>query len=125
MTFLKKLGQILAQGTAVLMGFGPMVSALYPKTAGAIQTVESDLSQVAQIVALMEGAFQVPGSGVQKLQGATPLVAQIVLQSSMMVGHKIEKPELFKQGCQELASGMADILNALHPDGVSAQNVAA
>src|SRR4051812_21705042 len=98
MTFLKKFGEAILKGISIVTGFAPIASALYPGQAGVIQTVSNDLAQVASIIVQTEALGQALGlSGLQKLQAAVPLVEQIVLQSSVLVGHKIENEALFKQ----------------------------
>lgn len=120
LTFLKKAGQIILEGAQIFTGFAPMVSAAYPKSAGAITTISKDLSQVADAVVQAEAigqALNLPGA--QKLQAATPLVAQIIIDSSILVGKQVAQPELFKQGSQKIADGMADVLNSLHADSAT------
>jgi hypothetical protein len=43
---------------------------------------------------------------------AAPLIAQAILQSSLMAGHTLADPVLFKQGATKIADGLADVLNA-------------
>ena len=115
MKFLSILGQVLLKGTAIFTGFAPLLQATMPGQSGTIQTISKDLSQIADIVAQVEAAGQalsLPGD--QKLAMATPMVAQIIISSSMLAKHQIADPVLFKQGCSKVASGMADVLNSLH-----------
>jgi hypothetical protein len=121
MTWLKKAGLILAKVTEILIGFGPIVSSIIPgdKDDKVIQVATHELTQIAQIVTqveVMAGALSQPLPGDQKLLMATPAVAQIILQSSMMAHHKIADPVKFKAGCASIASGMADVLYALKDD---------
>jgi hypothetical protein len=121
MGWLKKAGIVLLKVTEILTGFGPVVSALIPGTTDdkIIQVTTHELSQVAAIVTQVEAmaaALTTPLPGPEKLKMATPAVAQIILQSSMMAHHKIANPDLFKQGCASVASGIADILNSLKDD---------
>ena len=114
MKFLTKLGQILLQATSIVMGFAPLAKIALPGNAGTIDTVSQDLAEVAQLVANMEAIGQVltlPGA--QKLQGVTPLVAQILLRSAIVANHKVGNPALFQQGAGKIADGMADLLNSL------------
>ena len=115
MKFLTKLGQIILKGVEIWAGFAPLVQTAFPNQAGTIQTVSNDLAQIANIVVETEAVGQALGlAGNQKLQAATPSVAQIILSSSMLANHKIANPDLFKQGCQKITDGMADVLNSLH-----------
>jgi hypothetical protein len=128
MTWLKKVGTILLKVTEIVVGFGPVITALTPtkKDDQVVAVVSDTLTQVAGIVTTVEamaGALSQPLPGTEKLKMATPLVAQIVLQSSIMVKHEIANPALFQQGCASIASGMADVLNSLK-DNVEVVNKA-
>ena len=115
MKFLTKLGQILLKGIEIYAGFAPIAQASFPGIAGPIATVSNDLSQIANIIVQVEAmgqALQLPG--VNKLIAAVPSVEQIILQSTLLVNHKIANPELFKAGATKIADGMADVLNSLH-----------
>ena len=121
MGWLKKAGIVLLKVTEIVTGFGPIISTLIPgdKDDKVIQVVTHELSQVAAIVTqaeLFAAALTPPLPGDQKLIMATPAVAQIILQSSMMVHHQIADPVKFKAGCASIASGMADVLNSLKDD---------
>ena len=115
MTFLKKLGLILLKATELIAGFGPIT---FPNNKGAVQTLVTDLSQIAQMVVTVEGigaSLNIPGN--QKLQAISPLVAQLILQANFMDGQKIKNENLFRDGAQHIAQGMAEVLNSLHEDG--------
>jgi hypothetical protein len=117
MTFLSKLGAALLKGIGIVSGLLPIVSQAFP--GGVINTVSKDLSQIAEIITSVEAAGQaLQLAGDKKLEAAAPLVAQVILQSSMLVNNKIKDPALFMAGCTKIASGMADVLNSLHEDGV-------
>lgn len=105
MTWLKKVGSLVLKITG-------LITAVVPATTGG--KLATDLDAIAQIVIAVEVMGQVLGTaGADKLKAATPLVAQIVLQSGLMAGHKIANPVLFQQGAAEIAAGMADVLNSL------------
>ncbi|HZD93514.1 MAG TPA: hypothetical protein VE133_04620 [Candidatus Sulfotelmatobacter sp.] len=120
MTFLKKLGQILLNVAGVATGIGPLISPFLGggKVAAAVSTGVNDLTQIAQLVVSIETAFAaVPGSnGAQKLQALVPLVANIISTSQAVAGKQVQNTELFMKGCTEVAQGMVDVLNAIHPD---------
>ena len=117
MTFLKKLGIILAKGVQIAAGFGPMVSAVAPKYVGNLAIVSKSLSEIAALVAQVEVMGIALGlSGAQKLEAATAAAVNIVLQSAMMVGRTIDNPALFRQGVQKVVNGVVDILNSLKDD---------
>jgi hypothetical protein len=117
MSFLKKLGQVAGTVGKVAMvaaGYGQLVETLVPGQKDKIHVISQDLAQIsviAQQVEVMGQALGLPGA--QKLTAATPLVAQVILQSSILAHHKIDNPVLFQQGCQKIADGMADVLNSL------------
>jgi len=114
MTFLSKLGAAILKFTQIVAGIAPVAEAAFPGQSVQIQTVSNDLAQIAQIVTNVEAvgqALKLPGD--QKLTGASPLVAQVILQSSMLVGHSIDDETLFQKACTEIAGGVADLLNSL------------
>ena len=114
MRFLTKLGNILLKATQIVTGFAPLAKVAMPGQADKIDVISQDLAEVAQVVSTMEvigQTLKIPGA--QKLQGVTPLVAQIILRSAIVANHKIQDPVLFQGGCQKIADGMADILNSL------------
>jgi hypothetical protein len=115
MKFLTKLGQIILKGVEIYTGFEPIAAMAFPGQADKLQVVSRDLSEIATIVTQVEGVGQaLQLAGPQKLQAAAPLVAQAILQSSILVNHTIADPVLFNQGAQKIADGMADVLNSLH-----------
>lgn len=117
MGFLKKLGTILLKGTAVVAGVGPLISNQVPAAIPVLAQVTDTLARVAGVVTQMELVGQALGlAGPDKLKGAAPAVAQVILESSLLVGRKIKDPELFKRGCTSIGSGMADVLNSLDDD---------
>lgn len=127
MTFLKKLGQYLAQGIAIFTGVWPLVSGLFGSNAKAQSTVPviiNDLTSIGQIVVQTEALIQAPGSGASKLAAAAPLVVNIVKTSELISGHKIKDETLFLQGCTDLTSAIAEILNSLDSGSVQSSGTA-
>ena len=126
MTFLSKLGKVLAtivNIAGIAAGIGPILgSFLGSKVQAGVATVAgkivNDLTAVGQTVLMAETMIQGTGTGAMKLAAATPLVAQIIQTSELVAGHKIANEALFIQGSQKVTSGVADILNALHPDAI-------
>ena len=121
MGWLKKAGLIIGQVTAAVVGLGPLITAFTPTTKddAALPVIADTLNQLAGIVTTVEamaGALTVPLPGAEKLKMATPLVAQIILSSSLMARHKIANPIIFQQGCASIASGIADVMNSLKDD---------
>lgn len=127
MTFLKKLGQILVNVAGAAAGIGPIIAPFYGsggKVDKAIDTGVNDLTSIAQLVVTIETAFAaVPGStGAQKLQALVPLVSNIISTSQVVSGKKVANSDLFTKGCTEVAQGMVDVLNAIHPDEAAHAN---
>jgi hypothetical protein len=117
MTFLKKLGQILLKATEIVAGFQPLIASTFPGVSGPVQVASRDLAQIADIIAQVEAMGQALGQpGADKLRAAAPLVAQVILQSSLLAQRQIADPMLFKVGAQKVADGMADVLNSLKDD---------
>lgn len=120
MSFLKKLGQILAKVFEIVSGVGPVLTPFLGSGAAAqtAETAVNDLTAIGQVVVQVETAIQTPGSGSVKLAAAIPLVANIVKTSELVSGHQIANESLFIQGCTELAQGVVDVLNSLSGDSV-------
>jgi hypothetical protein len=125
-SFLKKLGQVINAGGALVPVLGPLISGLAPKTAPAIQNVSDELPKIIAVVAQMEAvgqAMQLPGA--KKLELAVPMVTQILLAAPFMHGKKIQNPALFSQGAKNLTSGIVDLLNSLDEAAVETEPKAA
>jgi hypothetical protein len=119
MTFLKKLGTILANVAGIAVGIGPIIQPfLGSGKAGAVAgTVVNDLTQIGSLVAVLESAGVSSNlTGPQKLQALIPLVANIVKTSELVSGKKIADDAKFTLGCQEIAQGVVDVLNSIHED---------
>lgn len=115
MKFLTKFGQIALQIAQIAIGIQPLVGSFVKSDKGlaVANKVIDTLEQVAEIIGTVEvigQALQLPGQ--QKLTAATPLVAQAIIKSALVANHPIKDPVLFSQGCEKIASGMADILNS-------------
>lgn len=114
MTFLKKLGSIIAKGLQLAGQFEGLIPANVAQT---YTIVKNELVQIAKViidVEVMGQALSLPGA--QKLTAATPAVAQIILDSAILAHRKIADEALFKAGAQKIADGMADVLNSIKDD---------
>lgn len=110
MRFLTKLGQVLLKVTSIISGVGP----LFPQYSKELDKTLITLGHIGGIVVNVEAFGQVLGtSGPDKLKAASPLVAQLILRSDLLVGRKIDNPALFQSGVTKITDGMADILNSL------------
>lgn len=119
MSFLKKLGNIIATITGIFTGFAPFLTKELPGTGQVVQVISKDLAAVSDAVVNAEALGQMQGmSGADKAKYLAPLVAQIILSGSIVAGKKIADQALFLQGCGNLGGAVADILNSLHSDGV-------
>ncbi len=124
MTFLQKLGTILLKVTQVITGFQPIQQVTYPQAGNIVTKIISELSMLSALVVQAEAMGQALGiKGPDKAKAIAPLVAQMVLQSEMMVNRKISDPVKFQAGCQELGGAIADILNSLD-DKIDTENKA-
>lgn len=120
MSFLKKLGNIIATVTAVFTGFAPLLEKSVPSTGQVIQIISKDISAVADAVVQAEALGQMAGmDGATKAKYLAPVVAQIILSGTIVAGKKIADQALFLQGCGNLGGAVADILNSLHGDSTS------
>lgn len=116
MKFLSILGRIIVEGTKIITGLGSVL----PKTTVPMDRIVDTLERVIDIIINIEAFGQALGiTGPDKLKAAIPMVTQILLQSDVLAGKKIDNHPLFKQGAEKIASGVADILNSLKPDAIS------
>jgi hypothetical protein len=119
-SFLKKLGSFLASAVAIAAGVGPLIQPFLG--GGKVATIETtavnDLTQISQIVVMVEAVQQAPGSGAAKLAAATPLVLQILKTSQAFSGKKIADEALAEKGAADVVTGLVEFMNAIHPDAV-------
>ena len=125
MTFLAKVGAVLVKAAAIAAGFAPLLSAAVPGSGGVVQTIVDKFSQVVDAVVQVEAIGQTVGlSGAQKAAAVAPLIAQILLDFCHVRGWQIADETKFKAACQTIGGGVADFLNAVHPDAVKTVDVA-
>ena len=121
---LKGIGEAIVNAAGIVTGVGPLLTGIIPagsKAATVETTVTSDLSQIANIVTLVESAFTAVSSaktGTLKLQAAAPLVSQVIQNSSILAGHKISNPTLFNQGVVDVTNGVVEILNSIEAHNI-------
>lgn len=110
---LKDIGAAIIKGIGYVAKFEGLLPASISSSA-VVAKVESEIAQLGDVIVNVEAMGQALSiAGPDKLKAAAPLVAQIILKSSIMVGHSIDNQQLFTQGSAKLADGMADILNSL------------
>jgi hypothetical protein len=124
MKFLSKLAEIFAKGLQIVAVFAGVSAKILPGSVNTeIQVVSEDLKEIGQVIVDGEQVGVALGlKGPDKLKAAAPKVADILLQSAMLANHKIANPTLFSQGATKIADGMADVINSLHPDGITVTN---
>lgn len=116
MTWLKKIGSVIVKAAELAGLFQPLITGVVSNPQGQqyIRAVSDDLTKIAGAVTTAETmgqALSLPGT--QKLQAATPLVVQILLDADFITGQHIDNQTLFQQGAGKIADGMADVLNSL------------
>jgi hypothetical protein len=116
MSFLKRLGTVLAKGVQIAVGIGPLI-APFMGSAKTAEVVANDLTSIGQLVVQAEALLQA-NPGPDKLQAVTPLVASILRTSQLVDGKQIQNETLFTEAARDIASGVAKLLNSIHPDEV-------
>lgn len=127
MSFLKKVGQVLATAVGVLTGIGPIFAAAIPGSRDdrVVTKVVDTLAQISGVVVQVE-AFSTALtdksiSGADKLRAAAPLVEKVIRSSELIVGREIADEKRFSAAVTALTSAWVDILNSLKDEGVKAQ----
>jgi hypothetical protein len=119
MTFLKKLGQILAQVGQFAIGIEPLIDRMLPNGGGIVRTVSQDLTEMANVVVNIETLANVMGTpGPDRLKQVAALLGPIVLQSAVVAKHDIGNPALFQQSLTGYAQATVDLLNSLKADNI-------
>src|SRR5882724_1372611 len=116
MTFLKKLGTILANVAGIAIGVGPIIGPFLGsgKASQVTGTVVNDLTSIGALIVQIETMGAAVGlTGPQKLQAAIPLIGNIIKTSEMVAGKKIANEALFTQAVQEYAQATVDLLNSI------------
>lgn len=121
MTFLKKLGTILAKAGLIAASLAGLAAPLLGsgKASQIVTSVSNDLTLIEQQVVTIETALQ-GKPGAEKLAALLPLVKNIIVTSETVLGKKVANEALFEQAVQEIAQGAVDLLNSLHPDEAKA-----
>lgn len=121
MSFLKKLGMVVAQVGALALGIGPLVSPLFgskgDKVGGDIATVANDLTLIAQVVVQIETALQ-GQTGADKRRAAIALIGPIIKTSQIVSGKKIADAALLETGIGQITDGVVAVLNSIHEESV-------
>lgn len=124
MSFLKKLGMVVAQVGALALGIGPLVSPLFgskgDQVGGQIQTISNDLTLIAQIVVQIETALM-GKSGAEKREAAIRLIGPIIRTSQIVSGKKIADAALLETGIGQITDGVVAVLNSIHEESVKTE----
>jgi hypothetical protein len=119
MTFLKRLGLGLAKAKQAISIIRPFLGLLKDgeKVSTVVERVDGTLDQVAGVVITVEGiGAALKLDGAQKLSAASPMVTQLILQSSLVAGKKIADEAKFAEGVAKVTAGVVDILNSISAD---------
>lgn len=120
MSFLAKLGKILATITPLALGIGPIVSSSLGSKGDTVAAITNDLTLIGGVIVQIETALQ-GQAGADKFKAATALVGPIIRTSQLVSGKKIADPALLQKGIGEVTQGVVDILNSIHQDSVSTE----
>lgn len=117
MAFLSAFGRVMktvGRVGAEIAGVGPVFAIAFPKQGKHLSRITDVASVVATTVQYAEAMVDANGS--EKLKKATPLVAQAMRMSELLTDKEIADEEKFLRGCEQITSGMADVLNSLKED---------
>ncbi len=118
MTWLKKIGIVVLKIVGIATGLLPLIEKSLPQTAGTA-TAESKIAALFNVIVTAEQMFTAVNgtdvkTGSQKLAAAVPFVSSL-LESALaeLPGQPKVKDEVkFKAAAEQIASGLADALNA-------------
>jgi hypothetical protein len=113
MTFLKKLGQVVLKLIGLWTGFAPLIGQATGASPTAVK-VEDKLSQAFNVIITAEQMYaSAEGkTGGQKLQAASPFVAQLIQQVDLLSGKHPKNEALFQDAVTRLTAALADVLNS-------------
>ena len=116
LTFLKKLGTILANAAGIYAGIGPIIAPYLGSEGNKYAGIAvNDLLSIGQVIVQIEAVLGA-GQGQAKLKAAVPLVVQILKTSQVVSGKKIADAVLFEKAATEITQGVVDLLNSISPD---------
>lgn len=132
-SFLKKVGQVVAAGVGIAADVLPILSPLatallpakYQSTATTVESaVTSDISIISGVVGSVESVSATlasPLTGPQKAVAVGAQLGPIFLASEAFAGKKIANPTAFNAAMVTIAGGFADAWNAV--DGAALPNL--
>lgn len=115
MNWLKRLGEAVKIGGAVIPMFGPVIAALIPgdkddKILVKATDALTDLNEIIKNAEVFGASLNL--SGADKLKGAVPSIAQVVMRSAIMGGLPPGNRALFDEGIAELTSALVKLSNS-------------
>jgi hypothetical protein len=118
-SILKKIGEIILKGKEIIPIVGPFIKAYAPDNIDKVVDVASlKLDELGRIVITTEAIGQALGlSGEDKLKAAIPLFGQVVMQSALIGGKRIDDEVLYNEGLKDLTNGVVKIMNSVKADG--------
>jgi hypothetical protein len=119
LSFLKKIGQVIAAGLELTGFISPAVLPLFGsgKAGQSAARAVNDFTSIGTTIIQIEAALQ-GKPGAEKLAAASTLVAPIVRTSELVSGHQIANESEFIAGCTDLTNAAVRILNSLKPDNI-------
>lgn len=125
MKFLSLLAKYAIEGTQILTGFQPYISAFNPKAGAITAAIEQRASDSLTLIGKVVADIQVAGisaslTNEQKLAAATSLVAKIIRESELFIGHDIDhaKIDQFNAAITGITSNFVEALNSLKTDNI-------
>jgi len=118
MTWLKKIGQVVLKIVGIAIGDLPILQQLIPQSPNVV-AAENQVGALFNIIITAEQMFTAANgpdakTGSQKIAAATPFIASL-LESALAelpAKLKVQDQVKFKVAVTQIASGLADALNA-------------
>lgn len=122
MTWLSKVGTVLAKIVGFISGLTPLIGNTFGGQAAAVTTqVGTSLDQALGVIQVAEAMFAATGAaktGPQKLQAATPFISKLLLATETLAHAKIQDAAKFNAAAEGITSALADLLNSLDPNSL-------
>lgn len=114
MSWLKQIATWIVAGVKLELGLSNVVQQQYPQTSAVIATINSELTQIADIITTVQAVgYSLGLPGDQKARAAGPLLNQAILKSAFMVGKEVADPVANAKAAEALAGAFADYFNTL------------
>jgi hypothetical protein len=122
MNLLEKIAKGFGQAALVVGVTNPLVNAALPflnifapKIVPKITQIQSQTEDTLVAFAQLAGMIEMIGQNAKfdKADTIAPLIGQVVLQSSIMTGHRIADQGKFLAACKGIGGNVADLLKSL------------